>query len=108
MNQDLPQNDGTHWVLLYRVDDDAIVYFDSFGDYVPINISQMITQSKDKLYTNLQDIQQFRASSCGYWCMYVADRLSNGDDFYDIIYSLTPNGSDQNEKILKQHFIQTP
>ena len=104
LNQDLPQNEGTHWVLLFRIDDDALVYFDSFGDYVPFNISQIADENKDEIWTNLQDIQQFGATSCGYWCMYVADKLLKGKDFFEIINSLTPDGSAHNENKLKKHF----
>ena len=98
LNQDFPENDGSHWVMIYRLDDDDIIYFDSFGGQIPKPIQGKVN------HINRQDLQLFMASSCGYWCLYMIDKLLEGQDFYQVLFSFEQDGSKKNESKLQRHF----
>ncbi len=93
-NHDRP---GTHWVAV-QFHKDFVLYFDSFGIIYPEEVKQCANNRK--IYFNTKDIQQYYATSCGYFCvafhLYVND-ISTFHKFVDMFSYYT----DVNDTILK-------
>lgn len=63
INLDDEDGEGTHWVSCF-VDDEKIIYFDSYGVPPPDELS--LTR-QTRLYSNI--IKQKDDNSCGQWCV---------------------------------------
>ena len=109
LNMDRIMGPGTHWVLLYLVNKNEAIYFDSFGLPPPERISYYSRRFKNSRIRNIGQIQDIKSSSCGWYCLYVADRLLGGDSYIDIIESFDTKGNSrgmrENEEILKRYFL---
>jgi hypothetical protein len=81
---------GSHWVLLYNG-----YYFDSYGTVPTTNIAPYV-----KNY-NTADFQGLNNSSCGYYCIFVANNIIAG---VFPTTGLIPNSSRENEKVLEAFF----
>ena len=107
LNMDRPTGPGTHWVILFLKRDTAI-YFDSFGQPPPERISWFCRRFKNRM-RNIGMIQSISSSSCGWYCLYVADRLIKGDSYLDIVETFdtrgTTKGMKNNEEVLKRYFL---
>jgi len=99
--------DGTHWVLVYNVDPDCIIYFDSFGqpptESVKKYIKKIHSTGKKAFYSKL-DLQAINSDMCGEFCIYVADHLLKGDKFNDILEKQFTKSVEENDLILKKYF----
>ena len=84
---------GSHWVAFYK-DGDKRIYFDSFGQVVPLELQKYLKTSKefseDKpvIQRNTDIVQKENETNCGHLCLYVLDNLSQGKNFEEIITSL--------------------
>ena len=103
-----PMGPGTHWVLLYLVNKNTVFYFDSFGLPPPQRISYYSKIFKNRI-RNIGQIQDIKSSSCGWYCIYVADRLIKGDSYLNIVETFdtrgTTKGMRENEKVLQRYFL---
>ena len=101
--QDYLDGGGTHWVCVYNNPDNPdCIYFDSFGmrpsDVV---IKYMKTAGKGIVY-NSGHIQNMNSIMCGYWCIYVINELLyKGRSFIDILMDFDFNGSNANERMIR-------
>ena len=81
---------GSHWVAYYK-DGDKRLYFDSFGQVVPIEIQKYLKseeelrENKPVIQRNTDIVQKVNTKICGQLCVYVLDSLSKGANFQDII-----------------------
>lgn len=104
VNLDKPAGGGTHWVMVYLVNKDTLIYFDSFG----VSYSSKIVDYMKRLgihtitYSNIK-IQDLNGITCGYYVLYVIDKLQDGVSFEAIVKSLQ-NETKVNRKILAKHF----
>ena len=81
---------GSHWVLLCNG-----WYMDPYGTPPTKRISQFVTD------WNRDEYQSLESEACGFFCLYVADRLMAGlDPFGD----LKPDQEDANEDVLEAYF----
>jgi hypothetical protein len=93
------EGNGTHWVCL-KVGEQNL-YFDSFGVIYP----SIIEQKLNNVLYNVKQIQNFKSSSCGWFCIaliYNIERRLIRDDirwFYDYINRFSKITS-FNDKIL--------
>jgi hypothetical protein len=60
-------------------------YFDSFGFQPPLEV---INYCEEPRYFCSFPIQKMNEVICGHYCLYVLHRLNNGEDFYEICFSL--------------------
>jgi hypothetical protein len=95
---------GTHWVGLQNIGNKNICYFDSYGAPPTDNIVNQIKKRHHNLITNDNQLQSFYSSTCGFFVIYVMDKLNAGNKFIDIIYSMKPNEPTYNEKKIKDYF----
>ena len=93
INTDSSLNKGTHWTCLF-VKNGPIYYFDPFGFPPPlevINYCDMppaVSTKHRARYYNTFPIQKMNEVICGHYCIYVLERLTEGDDFYDLCFEL--------------------
>lgn len=83
INLDDSKNPGTHHCAYWK-DDNKHYYFDSFGLDPP---KELVRYLKPVLFSTYQ-IQQFNDSNCSEWCLYVLNKLNNGEDFVDLILDI--------------------
>lgn len=95
---------GTHWVLLYNVSPTHIYYFDPMGIIPPEPVCSIMKESgKIKTYS-LTDVQPLDSSSCGWFCIYVADHLLQGETFTEITQKQLTDDPQINQHILYKYF----
>jgi len=81
---------GSHWTLLCNG-----WYCDSYGTPPTKRISQFVTD------WNRDEYQSLESEACGFFCLYIADRLMAGlDPFGD----LQPDQEEANEDVLEVYF----
>ena len=71
--QDQDDGGGTHWTCFYYNKPLTSIYFDSYGFIAPTDVQEKITP----YIFNDKDIQDFNASSCGYYCIAFIKFLHN-------------------------------
>lgn len=110
INLDLSTGPGTHWVAYYNDPHNNFVeYFDSFGDYkynniplkdviIPANIFRYLRSSNKEVRYNSSFLQKPTSDRCGYFSMAYIKKRNRGHLPWDILYSLTQEPSDHNEK----------
>lgn len=82
---------GKHWVLLFIQSKDESYFFDSYGFPPEFWSTEFTDYFKrnciDPWYNHIQ-LQTMNSSSCGYWCLFVADQLCRN---YKYILERTTN-----------------
>ena len=89
---------GTHRIDL-NANDDNVTYFDSFGvEYIPKEIRKFIGNKNIK--TNVYRIQTYDSVMWGYYCIRFIDFMLKDKSLLDYANLFSPNGYEQNDKIL--------
>jgi len=97
--QDHDAGSGTHWTVFYYNKPLTSIYFDSYGFIAPLDVENSI---KPYIY-NDAEIQDFDASSCGYFCIAFIKFLHNKDnkqEAYKTFLKLFKLQTIKNDKIL--------
>jgi hypothetical protein len=79
-----PGNNGTHWVCWFCADK-INYYFDSFGLSPPLEIQQYL---RGQIEINISQVQPLGSNICGHLCLYILNKLSNGEKLKNIIGTL--------------------
>ena len=79
----------------------ALWHFDSFGMGFP----QEFKSSKPVIWNSSQ-LQNINSVLCGYYCLYFLHQWAQGKDFYDILKPFSLSDTMQNEKFIKEYFLQ--
>jgi hypothetical protein len=66
--QDSTEGNGTHWVLAKIFDRKNALYFDSFGQPLPLEVLDFLKHYKPVPYSN-RHIQNIDSSRCGLYCI---------------------------------------
>ena len=103
VNLDNSLGDGTHWVLCSLLDPEYGVYFDSYGLSPPVEAIHFLKKYRKQIKTNTEDFQPINSSNCGYYCLYIADQLSKGVKFEDVLDDFT-NQVRYNDDKLQEYF----
>jgi hypothetical protein len=90
LNLENSNEGGSHWTLLFNG-----WYFDSYACPPTKRISQFVHS-----YNQL-NFQGLNRTSCGYYTLYVADHIMNGEN---PIGELQPDRQTHNENILEEYF----
>ncbi len=107
LNMDEPGGAGSHWVLLSLMDPKVGVYFDSFGVPAPRSVVNCLRRHRGTSLRNLTQVQGISASSCGWWCVFVANELMRGRPFHEIVNDFRDDRG-QNESKLRKYFRRCP
>jgi len=84
INTDHSRNKGTHWTCLF-VKNGTSYYFDPYGFPPPLEV---VNYCNEPRYYNTFPIQKFNEVLCGHYSIFMLQRLSNGDNFYDVCLEL--------------------
>lgn len=79
-NLNTSKEPGSHWVCWYKNGTNRL-YFDSFGVIPP---QELIDYLGTPILRNTTQLQAYNQSNCGEFCLYVLNRLSDGDSFQNI------------------------
>ena len=74
LNFKLSSENGSHWVSLYRSEDETFYYFDSYGTPV----QQQVIDKYKNIRTHDYKIQPLNSSMCGQLSLLVIYLLTNG------------------------------
>lgn len=111
LNLDKPTGAGTHWVLLYCVKPNHVLYFDPFGSPPANQVNAFVhpfTKDSKCIYEFSDDVLQDEHSSmCGYYCMYVSVELYKGRSLYSIMNDDFGDNSKQNDQKMVHHFSKS-
>ena len=84
LNTDDSSGNGIHWVSLF-IKNGIALYFDSYGNEP---LEEVKTYCSGYYSTDRIQQDDRVMSLCGYYCMYMLYRLSNGHNFYDVLNEL--------------------
>ena len=108
LNLDSYGKSGTHWTCFIK-DKKNIYYFDSYGVYPPIEISQLSDKNNLNLYYNKDDIQDYKSILCGYFCVslfhYIKTNKTKNiiDRLNDFISLFKKTNTKKNDDIIKNY-----
>ena len=60
---------GTHWVAIYRAQDRMMKYYDSFGDYPPMELQRWMNANSRKWDYSYNQTQSIYDINCGQLCV---------------------------------------
>lgn len=103
--QSSTQGNGTHWTLLFNCRPDCVIYFDSMGEVPPNEVSLRMRETNKKQIYNQHDFQPLNTSSCGWWCIYVANLLQKGKSLDEIVAHFHNSNVGHNEELLRNYFF---
>ena len=94
---------GTHWVALYVVSNNDVIYFDSFGiERIPKEIKEFIRNKNIK--TNIFRIQAFDSTMCRYFCIALIDFMLAGKTLTGFTNLFSPYDFNKNDDIILSYF----
>ena len=87
INLENSYQNGSHWTCYFKKNGSTI-YFDSYGDAKPPK--ELVKYvGKDNLWYNEDRVQNYGDPPiCGHLCLIVLEKLTEGFDFQEIMYSL--------------------
>lgn len=83
VNLDDSTNEGTHWVAFYKANK-LFIYFDSVGVVPPKEVIRC-ANTLSEIYYNEKQIQDYNASSCGFYCIAFVKFCNSRDTFNNFI-----------------------
>ena len=89
--------------LLYFVQKNEIVYFDSFGvEHIPEEVKKFI--ENENIKANIFRIQANNSVMCGYFCIGLIDFMLAGKKLIDFTNLFSPHDFDKNDQIILSYF----
>ena len=105
INLDNNDGDGTHWTCLIQKEDFAF-YFDSFGALPPLQVLSFTNKYKGNRFYNLMQLQHFDSNLCGYYCLYVIQKMVFEDiHFTDLLNNFSID-TVKNDAYITQYFTK--
>ena len=101
VNLDPSYMPGSHWVVLYKKNNQVVEYFDSVGNK-PKNsiINHLFAQNLTCIYNNKR-VQDYNTNTCGLYCLFYSYYGCRNCNLNDIIHCFS-NNLKRNESIVKQ------
>ena len=104
INLDRDNNGGTHWVCWSNIPKNPyILYFDSFGISPSDIIAKFLNTSGKPIKYNNSEMQMYKSIMCGWYCIYILDKLNKGKDLRDILFTFEQDPEILNEKIISKY-----
>lgn len=101
INLDNSDGPGTHWTVLYKINDGFSLYYDSFGFPAPEEVEDLL----HKYEYNKKQIQDIKSNSCGFYCIAFIKFMINKQDIllaFNTFCNLFRSNTIDNEIILHQ------
>ena len=93
---------GTHRISL-NVENNEVIYFDSFGvEHIPKEIKRLTGHKDTK--TSIFRIQADNSIMCGYFCIGFVDFMFAGRSLIDFTSLFSPYDLNKNDKIILIYF----
>jgi hypothetical protein len=87
-NYDTTENDGIHWISIYKNKAKNIAYyFNSYGGIPFKEAMDFLDDITNRYYSTFQ-LQKYNERFCGQISLWTLFRLSQGDDFFDCVLFL--------------------
>jgi hypothetical protein len=102
--QDSNKGHGTHWVLLYDVRPDEVIYFDSMGSVPPKKIASFLKSTGKEILCNPLQLQAMGSIVCGYWTEMIADLLNRGESLEQIYHHFSLSSPSEDDKLIRRYF----
>lgn len=100
MNLNTSKQPGVHWVAWFKNPQVGVIYFDSYGQDTPNELTRYLkTAGRVKpviIQRNIYIVQSAVSSECGRLCLFVLKALSNNIDFDKIIQVLKERYDENN------------
>ena len=102
INFDEHKDIGTHWIALFckKIE---IVYFDSFGVFIPEEIKKLIANRNIK--ANIFGIQASNSVMCGYFCIGFIDFMLADKKLIHFTNLFSPYDFDKNDQTILSYFL---
>ena len=98
MNLDEYSDIGTHWIVLYALNNN-VIYFDSFGvEHTPKEIKVFI--GNENIKTNIFRTQAYDSLMCGYFCIGFIDFMLKCKSLTDFTNLFSSNNFKKNDDII--------
>lgn len=109
INLDDINGKGTHWVGLKKSLDNKLLYYDSFNQPPPKNVTDYAKQNKNHLYYNDDNLkyvsfQNIKSTSCGYFTVKWFNQVNTVQDYRDFNKLYGKNSTHVNEQIINKMF----
>ncbi len=91
LNLDNKNSEGSHWVLLSMLNDNTSVYFDSYGVTPPEKVKDFMKRFRPYSVFNNSILQSLGTESCGYYSIFMVEKLLKGHKFIDVLDQLRHN-----------------
>ena len=102
INLDEYSGSGTHWIVLYVLNND-VTYFDDFGvEHIPKEIKAFI--DNNNIRTNIFRLQACDSIMCGYFCIGFIDFMLAGKNLTEFTNLFSPNNVKKNSNIILSNF----
>ncbi len=85
---------GSRWVAI--VNFGRCYYFDGYAAPPPIEIENLVNNTKEVVVNHFR-LQALGSMWCGYYCIYVINKMCEGKSFY-ILLEFNPNDYDSNDR----------
>jgi len=102
--QDSDKGPGSHWILAKIFDKKNALYFDAFGESIPLEIAKFLKHYKPIPYSN-RHIQDIDSNRCGLYCIacdHYMNRIKRRQmlEQYDDFLNMFTSDTKKNDKIL--------
>lgn len=93
LNFNTTAQNGSHWVAWF-VSGDTKIYFDSFGQHVPLELLQYLKTPEEYrertpcIERNALVVQHINTSECGALCLFVLKHLNSNIPYENVIHRL--------------------
>jgi hypothetical protein len=104
VNYDKAFQPGTHWIALWRGNNQYCEIFDPLGTPPGPTIMRFCQSTNLKIQYNSSQIQPTNSVACGYFALMYLILRNNGTSQYDILYTFEQTGSYANVNTLIKLF----
>ena len=101
VNLDPSHKPGSHWVVLYRKDQDTVEYFDSLGNKPNQSIVKHLFNQNFTCIYSTKRIQNYNTNTCGLYCLFYSYYCCRSCTLQNIVNCFT-NDLNKNETIVLQ------
>ena len=91
VNLDYSTDKGSHWVVLYRVNNEVVEHFDSAGKQPKRDIVNNLFSNALSYKYNNKRLQNYQTDTCGLFCLYYSYHSSRGRTMQSILSDFSVN-----------------
>ena len=101
VNLDYSTDKGSHWVVLYRVNNEVVEHFDSAGKQPKKDIVNNLFSNALSYKYNNKRVQNYQTDICGLFCLYYSYHSSRGRTMQSILSDFSVNLKTNEEMVIR-------